>query len=59
VSRRGAGQGLVEYGLILGLGGLVALVVLVVFGDVVRDVLRFIADLVDAATGSTGPVPSG
>ncbi len=50
MKRIGAGQGLVEYGLILGLGALVALVVLVFFGDVVRDVLRFIADLVDAAT---------
>lgn len=59
MSRRATGQGLVEYGLILGLGGLVALVVLVVFGDLVRDVLRFIADLVDAATRGSGAVPSG
>ncbi len=57
--RRGAGQGLVEYGLILGLGGLIALVVLLFFGDIVREVLRFIADVVDAATRSTGSVPSG
>lgn len=54
-----AGQGFVEYGLILGLGALVAVVVLVFFGDAVREILRFIADLVDAATRSTGPVPSG
>jgi len=54
VSRRASGQGLVEYGLILGLGSLVALVVLAGFGDLVRDVLRFIADLVDAATRGTG-----
>lgn len=53
------GQGLVEYGLILALGGLVAAVVLVFFGDLLREVLRFIADLVDAATGGTGAVPSG
>lgn len=57
--RPGTGQGLVEYGLILGLGGLIALVVLVLFGDVVREALRLIADLVDAATRSTGSVPSG
>jgi Flp pilus assembly pilin Flp len=59
VSEPRAGQGLVEYGLILGLGGLVALVVLLFFGDVVREVLRFIAELIDAATTGTGSVPSG
>lgn len=52
-----SGQGLVEYGLILGLGALVAVVVLLFFGDVVREVLRFIADLVDAATGGHAAVP--
>lgn len=59
MSRARAGQGLVEYGCILGLGGLIALVVLVFFGDVVREVLRVVADLVDAATRGTGSVPSG
>ncbi|GIW20566.1 MAG: hypothetical protein KatS3mg065_0862 [Chloroflexota bacterium] len=54
-----SGQGLVEYGVILGLGALVAVIVLLFFGDAVRDVLRFIADLVDAATQATGPVPTG
>lgn len=53
-----SGQGLVEYGLILGLGALVAVVVLFFFGDAVREVLRFIADLIDAATRATGPVPT-
>lgn len=42
-----AGQGLVEYGLVVGLSAALALVILVVFGDQVTDVVRWIAQLVE------------
>ena len=44
------GQGLVEYGLILGGIAIVAIVTLVFFGDVVAHVLDWIGNLVDRAT---------
>jgi hypothetical protein len=40
------GQGLVEYGLIIGLSAALALVILLVFGDQVADVVQWIARLV-------------
>jgi Flp pilus assembly pilin Flp len=43
------GQGLVEYGLILALSAVVAIVVLVFFGGTVSDVLQFIANAIDQA----------
>jgi Flp pilus assembly pilin Flp len=46
----GGGQGIVEYGLIIGLGALLAVVILVFFGGPVSVVLEFIARLVDEAT---------
>ncbi len=45
------GQGVVEYGIILGLSALLALVILVVFGDQVADIVQWIGRTVDAATG--------
>jgi Flp pilus assembly pilin Flp len=45
-----AGQGLVEYSLILGLSAVVALVVLVVFGATLSDVLEVIGRLIDEAS---------
>ncbi len=45
------GQGVIEYGIILGLGTLLALVILVVFGDQVADIVQWIGRTVDAATG--------
>ena len=50
-SRRQAAQGVVEYGIILGLSALLALVILVVFGDQVADVVQWIGQTVDATTG--------
>ncbi len=51
-ARRGwLGQGLVEYGLILGLSLLLALAILVFFGDVVADVVQWIGRTVDASGG--------
>lgn len=47
---RNAGQGLVEYSLILGLSALLAVVVLLFFGGAVSTVLEFIARAVDEAT---------
>jgi Flp pilus assembly pilin Flp len=44
------GQGLVEYGLILGLGALLAVVILVFFGGTVAAALDFVGRLVDEAT---------
>ena len=44
---RCAGQGLVEYGLILGLSAVVALVVLVVFGAPLADILAALGDAID------------
>ena len=49
--RRIGGQGLVEYGLILGLGTLLGILVLVVFGDQVADIVQWIGRTVDSATG--------
>jgi Flp pilus assembly pilin Flp len=43
------GQGLVEYGLIIGLSAALALVILVVFGDQVADVVQWIARVVAGA----------
>ena len=45
-----AGQGLVEYSLILGLSGLLALVLLVFFGGALSDILLSISDLIESAT---------
>ena len=46
-----AGQGVVEYGLILVLTALFTVVILGVFGGTVSDFLSFIANAIDAATG--------
>jgi hypothetical protein len=48
---RSGGQGLVEYGLILGGSVLVTLVTLVILGPVLAEVLRLIGAAIDAATG--------
>ncbi len=48
----GFGQGIVEYGLILALGALLAIAVLVLFPDVVAEVVRWVGETVDAATGA-------
>ena len=45
------GQGVVEYGLILGLTGAFTAIILGVFGGIVADVLRFIGQAIDTATG--------
>jgi len=44
------GQGLVEYGLILALMAVVAVVVLVFFGDAIAAALEIIADEIDRAS---------
>jgi len=46
-----AGQGVVEYGLILVLTVLFTVVILGAFGGTVSDVLSLIANAIDAATG--------
>jgi hypothetical protein len=46
-----AGQGIVEFGLILGLSAALAIVLLVLFGEQVADVVRWIGELVDASGG--------
>ncbi|HYM82877.1 MAG TPA: hypothetical protein VEY67_01830 [Candidatus Dormibacteraeota bacterium] len=46
-----SGQGVVEYGIILGLSALLALVILVVFGGQVADIVAWIGQTVDAAKG--------
>jgi len=46
-----AGQGVVEYGLILALTAMFTVVILGVFGGTVSDFLSFIANAIDAATG--------
>ncbi len=46
----GAGQGLVEYGLIIGLSAALAMLILVVFGDQVADIVQWIAQLVQGAS---------
>ena len=48
---RRAGQGLVEYGLILGLTTVMTVVWLVVFGGAIADALSVIAAAIDSATG--------
>jgi len=50
VHDRRAGQGLVEYSLILGLSALVVLVVLVFFGATLSDVLEIIGRAIDEAS---------
>ncbi len=50
--RRARGQGLVEYGLIIGGIAVVAVVTLVFFGDQVAAVLDFIGSLIDQATNA-------
>ena len=47
---RDRGQGVVEYGLILGGSAVVALVTLVVLGPVLGAVIDFIVGLIEAAT---------
>ncbi len=50
--RRGrAGQGLVEYGLIMTLTGLFTAIILGVFGGTLADFLAFVGSAIDAATG--------
>jgi Flp pilus assembly pilin Flp len=44
---RPIGQGIVEYGLILGLAAVFAVVVLVVFGGPLADVLAALGDAID------------
>ena len=45
-----AGQGIVEYGLILSLSALLAVVLLVVFGPTLSAFLQVVGDAIDAAT---------
>ncbi len=47
--RNAAGQGIVEYGLILSLMAVVAIVILVVFGRTLADVLAAIGTAIDRA----------
>ena len=47
------GQGIVEYGLILGLSAVVTIVVLVFLGGTLADVLDVIGRAIDAATRSS------
>jgi hypothetical protein len=42
-----AGQGIVEYGLIIGGAALLAFVILVFFGGQLADIVGFITDLID------------
>jgi Flp pilus assembly pilin Flp len=46
------GQGIVEYGLILGLSAVVTIVVLVFMGSTLADVLEVIGKAIDAASRS-------
>jgi Flp pilus assembly pilin Flp len=46
----GAGQGIVEYGLILSLSALLAVVLLVFFGGTLSAALQVVGDAIDAAT---------
>ena len=48
---RAKGQGLVEYGLILGGSAMVTLVTLVFLGPVLADVIQLITTLIESATG--------
>ncbi len=45
-----AGQGIVEYGLILSLSALLAVVLLVFFGGTLSAALQVVGDAIDAAT---------
>jgi Flp pilus assembly pilin Flp len=47
--RTQGGQGLVEYGLILSLGAIVAMVAVVVFGDALAAALSLIGRVIDSA----------
>jgi Flp pilus assembly pilin Flp len=47
---RAAGQGFVEYGLILSLSALLALVLLVFFGGTLSAFLQAVGDAIDAAS---------
>jgi Flp pilus assembly pilin Flp len=49
--RGGPGQGLVEYGLILGVTSVLTAVWLVIFGGTVSDALTAIGIAIDRATG--------
>jgi Flp pilus assembly pilin Flp len=49
-SSGGRGQGVVEYGLILSLSALLALLLLVVFGSTLSAFLQAVGDAIDAAT---------
>ncbi len=44
---RARGQGIVEYGLILGLSAVLAVIVLVVFGGPLADILAALGDAID------------
>jgi len=50
VCRGETGQGLVEYSIILGLSGLIALLVFVLFGGALSDILEAIDRLIQDAT---------
>ncbi len=45
-----AGQGIIEYGLILSLSAVLAVVLLVVFGGTLSALLQVVGDAIDAAT---------
>jgi Flp pilus assembly pilin Flp len=49
--QRDAGQGLVEFGLIVGLAALVTLVALLFFGDALAFALSLLGQAIDASTG--------
>ncbi len=49
--QRASGQGIVEYGLILGLTGTFTAIILGVFGGTLADILGLIGNAIDAATG--------
>jgi Flp pilus assembly pilin Flp len=51
--RRGErGQGIVEYGIILGMAAIVAILILTLFGDQVADLVQWLGRTIDAATGA-------
>ena len=47
---RQSGQGIVEYGLILSLMAVVAVVILIAFGGTLADILSVIGEAIDSAT---------
>lgn len=49
--RIGVGQGLVEYGLILGLSAVLTIVILAFFGGAVSDALQLVGNAIDRSTG--------